>query len=389
MDPGARPLAGLLVLDFSQFLSGPMAAMRLADLGARVIKVERPLGGDIGRGLSFGGLDLDGDTVEFHSINRNKQSFAADLKDPASLAEVRGLVAHADVIIQNFRPGVMDRIGLDHATVASINRRVVYGSVSGYGDRGPWVAKPGQDLLAQSLSGLPYLQGDRDAPPIPVGIAIADLLASCHLATGVIAALLRRERTGVGGLVEVSLLEAMLDLQFEVLTAYFFNSTKTPVRGPRHSAHAYLSAPYGTYPTTDGVLAIAMTDIPTLGRLLNVPELLSFDEPAGWFTSQDSITSLIAGRLREGTTADWLAVLEPADVWCAPVLTLPELVASEGFHALSMMQTVTRGDDSDSVELTTTRSPIRLDGHVLSSARGAPRLGADTTAIRHEFLEDR
>lgn len=379
----------MLVLDFSQFLSGPMAAMRLADLGARVIKVERPLGGDIGRGLSFGGLELDGDTVEFHSINRNKQSFAADLKDPASLAEVRGLVAHADVIIQNFRPGVMDRIGLDHATVASINRRVVYGSVSGYGDRGPWVAKPGQDLLAQSLSGLPYLQGDRDAPPIPVGIAIADLLASCHLATGVLAALFRRERTGVGGLVEVSLLEAMLDLQFEVLTAYFFDSAKTPIRGPRHSAHAYLSAPYGTYPTTDGVLAIAMTDIPTLGRLLNVPELLSFDEPAGWFTHQDSLTSLIAGRLREGTTADWLAVLEPADVWCAPVLTLSELVASDGFHALSMMQTVTRGDASDSVELTTTRSPIRLDGHVLSSARGAPRLGADTTAIRHEFLEDR
>lgn len=379
----------MLVLDFSQFLSGPMAAMRLGDLGARVIKVERPLGGDIGRGLSFGGLELDGDTVEFHSINRNKQSFAADLKDPASLAEVRGLVAHADVIIQNFRPGVMDRIGLDHATVAGINRRVVYGSVSGYGDRGPWVAKPGQDLLAQSLSGLPYLQGDRDAPPIPVGIAIADLLASCHLATGVLAALFRRERTGVGGLVEVSLLEAMLDLQFEVLTAYFFDSAKTPIRGPRHSAHAYLSAPYGTYPTTDGVLAIAMTDIPTLGRLLNVPELLSFDEPAGWFTHQDSLTSLIAGRLREGTTADWLAVLEPADVWCAPVLTLSELVASDGFHALSMMQTVTRGDASDSVELTTTRSPIRLDGHVLSSARGAPRLGADTTAIRHEFLEDR
>ena len=390
MPPGERPLAGMLVLDFSQFLSGPMAAMRLADLGARVIKVERPNGGDIGRGLSFGGLELDGDTVEFHSINRNKESFTADLKDPAALDEVRRLVAQADVMIQNFRPGVMERIGLGYDAVAKLNPRLVYAAVSGYGERGPWVRRPGQDLLAQSVSGLPYLQGDRDSPPTPVGIAIADLLSSCHLASGVLAALLRRERTGRGALVQVSLLESMLDLQFEVLTAYFVDHAQVPQRGPRHSAHAYLSAPYGTYPTADGVLAIAMNDVPTLGELLGLPELAAYPDAPSWFEHQDAITAAIAARLRGEPSAHWLSILEPADVWCAPVLTLPELVGSDGFRAVEMMHTVHRAPAAGEqpVELTTTRSPLRLDGQVLSSPRAAPRLGADTAAIRAEFLEE-
>src|SRR4051812_37778519 len=148
-----RPLEGILVLDFSQFLAGPVAAMRLADLGARVIKIERPQGGDIGRTLAFAGRMADGDTISFHAMNRNKEGITADLKNAADLAYVRQLVAKADVIIQNFRPGVMERIGLDYESVRKINPAIVYGSASGYGDDGPWKDRPGQDLLAQSVSG--------------------------------------------------------------------------------------------------------------------------------------------------------------------------------------------------------------------------------------------
>ena len=173
-----RPLEGILVLDFSQFLAGPVAAMRLADLGARVIKIERPGTGDIGRTLAFAGKSADGDTISFHAMNRNKESVAADLKDPADLAWIKHLVTRADVIVQNFRPGVMERIGLDYESVRALNPAIVYGSATGYGDTGPWKDRPGQDLLAQSVSGMPWLSGSRDDGPVPVGISIADHLMS-------------------------------------------------------------------------------------------------------------------------------------------------------------------------------------------------------------------
>ncbi|MEX1118914.1 MAG: CaiB/BaiF CoA-transferase family protein, partial [Terrimicrobiaceae bacterium] len=215
-----KPLDGLLVLDFSQFLAGPAAAMRLADLGARVIKVERPQGGDICRQLYITNLGVEGDSTLFHSINRNKEGFAADLKNPDDLEAVRKLLARADVLIENFRPGVMAKLGLDYESVQKINPRLVYGTVTGYGTEGPWKTKPGQDLLAQSMSGLCWLSGNADDPPTPMGIAVADLTASAHLVQGILACLVRRGLTGQGGRVEVSLMESVLDLKFEVLTTH-------------------------------------------------------------------------------------------------------------------------------------------------------------------------
>ncbi|MDQ4115072.1 MAG: CoA transferase, partial [Actinomycetota bacterium] len=163
------PLEGVTVLDFSQFLAGPVAALRLADLGARVIKIERPSGGDAGRSLAFAGRTVNGDSLSFHAMNRNKESVTADLKDPADLERVRGLVAGADVFVQNFRPGVMERIGLDYDSVRALNPAIVYGSVTGYGGVGPFQDRPGQDLLAQAIAGLPWLNGSADDPPVPVG----------------------------------------------------------------------------------------------------------------------------------------------------------------------------------------------------------------------------
>ena len=383
-----RPLDGILVLDFSQFLAGPVAAMRLADLGARVIKVERPGVGDIGRTLAFAGRVLDGDTVSFHAMNRNKEGITADLKNPDDLAYVKTLVAQADVIIQNFRPGVMERIGLDYDSVRGINPGIVYASATGYGNSGPWKDRPGQDLLAQSLTGLPWLSGPDSAGPVPVGVSIADLLMSTHIAQGVTALLVRRFRTGVGGHVETSLLEALLDLQFELLTTHLTDSTVTVRRHGEHSAHAFLAAPYGTYPTSDGYLALAMNAIPVLGGLLDLPQLEQMTDPQSWWDDQELIERILAERFAGDTTDHWLGILDAADVWCAPVLTLEQLVASEGFRAIDMTQVITRettNSGSGTASFTTTRSPLRIDGEVLRSPRSAPLLGQHDAAVRAEF----
>jgi len=377
----------MLVLDFSQFLAGPMTATRLGDLGARVIKIERPQGGDIGRRLAFAGVVEDGDTLSFHITNRNKESYAADLKSEDDLVGVRALVAKADVIIQNFRPGIMERLGFGYDAVAAINPGIIYASVSGYGGEGPWKDRPGQDLLAQSLSGLPWLNGSAEDPPIPVGVAIADIISSIHLASGITAALLRRERTGLGGRVDTSLLESMLDLQFELLSAHLGDPSIVVKRGARNTAHAFLQAPYGIYPTGDGYLAIAMTPVPELGALIGLAELEQYTDPDTWWSEQTVITKALAVHLATRSTEHWLAILDAADVWCAPVMTLPELVDHEGFLALDMTQRVTRvaADGGEPVEIQTVRAPVRFDGHPLKNGRGAPHLGQHTEAIRAEF----
>lgn len=383
------PLEGMLVLDFSQFLAGPMAAVRLGDLGARVIKIERPQGGDIGRHLAFAGVVEDGDTLSFHITNRNKESYAADLKSESDREGIRALIAKADVIVQNFRPGIMERLGFGYDAVAAINPGIIYASVSGYGTEGPWKDRPGQDLLAQALSGLPWLNGTSDDPPVPVGIALADVMASIHLASGITAALLRRERTGLGGRVDTSLLESMLDLQFELLSAHLDDPSITVKRGARNTAHAFLPAPYGVYPTSDGYLAIAMTPVPALGALIGLVALEQYVDPDTWWTEQAAITRALSDHLATQSTERWLAILDAADVWCAPVLTLPELVGHEGFRALDMAQQTERSDAAGGapVAIQTIRTPVRYDGRVLKNERGAPRLGEHTEAIRAEFAE--
>lgn len=379
------PLDGILVLDFSQFLAGPVSAMRLADLGARVIKIERPGTGDIGRTLAFAGLEADGDTLSFHIMNRNKESFAADLKDSDGLKEVWELVKRADVIIQNFRPGVIERLGLGYEEVKKVNPKIVYASATGYGAEGPFKDRPGQDLLAQSISGLPWLNGRAGDPPIPVGLAVADIFTSTHLASGVIALLLRRERTGQGGLVESSLLESMLDLQFELLSANLFDPEVIVKRGAGNSAHAFLPAPYGLYKTNDGYLAIAMTPIPALGELLGV-NLSQFEDPKSWWSHQEEIMKALSSKLESNNTEHWLSILDASDIWCAPVLTLPELVSHEGFAAIDMVQETERtGSDGAKITIPTTRSPVRIDGKTLKHRKGAPHVGEDTEKIRKEF----
>jgi crotonobetainyl-CoA:carnitine CoA-transferase CaiB-like acyl-CoA transferase len=377
-----RPLEGFNVLDFSQFLAGPSAALRLADMGARVIKVERPETGDVGRQLYISNLALDGDSTLFHSINRNKQSFAADLKNHSDRELVLELVQRADVMIQNFRPGVMEKLGLDYATVSRKNPRLVYGEVTGYGRTGPWRNKPGQDLLAQSLTGLPWLNGNGDQPPLSVGLSVADLFAGAHLVQGILACLVRRGITGRGARVEVSLMESLLDAQFELFTTFLNDGGKHPVRSSINNGNAYLAAPYGIYQTADGFLALAMGSIVRIGELVGCAALQVYADPKSWFDRRDEIKGIIAEHLKTQTTAHWLAILEPADVWCADVFTWSRLVEHDAFQALDMIQDVTCRDGSI---LRTTRCPIRIDGEIYKSAHGAPRVGQHTQSIAEEF----
>lgn len=374
------PLRGLLVLDFSQFLSGPSAALRLADLGARVIKIERPKTGDICRTQCISNLELDGDSTLFHSINRNKESFAVDLKEPNERSWVLGLIRHADVIIENFRPGVMQRLGLDYESVRSINPGILYGSITGYGNRGPWLSKPGQDLLVQSLSGLVWLNGNASHGPLPTGLAIVDMLAGIQLVQGLLAGLLRRSVTGAGAVVEVSLMESALDLQSEPLARFISGNDRLPVRGRSPCTYLFMPAPYGVYPTGDGYIAIGSAPLARVLDTIGCPSAES--EAQDGALSDDQIRDRLSGVIRKERTHHWLGIFHEACIPSAPVLDWHQLTTDPLFTRLRMVQEVFRSSD---MSLLTTRCPIRLDGSVLTSPRGSPKVGQDTDRLLEEF----
>ncbi|HNU89056.1 MAG TPA: CaiB/BaiF CoA-transferase family protein [Ferruginibacter sp.] len=375
-------LEDIIVIDFSQFLSGPSAALRLADMGAQVIKIERPGTGDICRELYVSDVMIAGESTIFHAINRNKQSYAADLKDPEDLEKIKQLLAKADVMMHNFRPGVMERIGLDHETVKKINPSIIYASISGYGNEGPWKDLPGQDLLLQAASGLTWLNNNNDESPTPMGVAVVDIMAGTHLAQGILASLYKSTITGEGALIQVNMFESILDFQFEVLTSYYNDGRQLPVRSAINSAHAYIAAPYGIYKTKDGHIALAMGDIIQLATLLQCELLKQFSDSNDWFSKRDEIKKILADHLLTNSAAFWLNILEKADVWCAPVINYDELVKQEGYKVLNMEITV---KTNNGLEVRTTRCPIRVDGKLLVSEKGAPQLGEHNDMIEKQF----
>jgi crotonobetainyl-CoA:carnitine CoA-transferase CaiB-like acyl-CoA transferase len=279
------------------------------------------------------------------------------------------LVRRADVLVHSFRPGALARYGLDHAALAEINPRLVYAHVTGYGDEGPWRLLPGQDLLVQARTGLAWLNGTGDDPPEPLGLSVVDQLAGAYLAQGVLACLVRRGVTGRGGLVEVSLLEAAMDLQFEVFTTYLAGGG-TPHRSALSAAHPYIGAPYGIYETSDGWLALAMGSLQQLGALVGIPDLA--DAGGGTeFGDRDVTKRRLAEVLRTRGTSDWLGILEPAGYWCAEVRDWPALEESGALAALQLVMEC----GTDARRFRTTRCPVRIDGDPLTATAGAPRLG--------------
>jgi crotonobetainyl-CoA:carnitine CoA-transferase CaiB-like acyl-CoA transferase len=352
----------------------------MADLGARVIKIERPQGGDACRQLSIKNLWTDSSSLLFHTINRNKESLAADLKNPEDLFIIKKLIEEADVVTHNFRPGVMDKVGLDYESVKEINPRIIYAEITGYGKEGPWKNRPGQDLLLQSMSGLVYTSGNADDDPVPFGLAIADIICGAHLVQGILAALIRRHKRGIGALIEVSLLESLLDFQFELLTTYY-TSGKLPQRSNINNGHPLLSAPYGIYATIDGFIAIAMVNLQTLAVALACDALNAFPQEVS-FSRRDQIKDIISKHLATAHTACWIEKLHAAGVWSMEVLDWRKMKDHGAYKVLEMEQTITTKEGK---KMVTTRCPIRINGEILSSSTPAPQLGEHNNKIKNDL----
>ncbi|MEP3048224.1 MAG: CaiB/BaiF CoA-transferase family protein [Roseibium sp.] len=363
----SSPLKGLKIVDFSQFLAGPYATLRLADLGADVIKIERSGKGDLSRYLYVSDVLIDGESTIFHAINRGKRSLALDLKTDEGQQQVWDLIEDADVVVQNFRPGVIERLGFGPDAVRKRNPRIVYGSISGYGDNNEWVALPGQDLLAQARSGVMWLTGAEQYGPVAIGLPVADVLAGAALAQGILALLVRRGITGEGGIVETSLIEAITDLQFELLSTFLNDGRQTPTRPRNNPAHAYLAAPYGVYQTEDGYIAIAMNDLGDLFASLGVNHCLEGLNP---FDNRDEIAHLLAKQLARKSTSSWIEILAEADLWAAPVMDWNGFVDSGILQKLNMIGETRRGDQTFNSLL----SPLRIDGARPAAESPAPYL---------------
>lgn len=370
------PLKGITVLEFCQYLSGPAAGLRLADLGARVIKVERPQKGEAGRQLAIKNLWVDESSLLFHTINRNKESFAADLKNAEDIKYVKQLITHADVVTHNFRPGVMEAFGLDYAPVKKINPQVIYMEISGYGKQGPWSHKPGQDLLIQAISGLTYSTGNKEDHPVPFGLAIADYLCANQAVQAILAALLRRHKTGQGALLELSLLESLIDFQFEFFTTYF-QTNQQHQRSVINNGHSLLSAPYGIYKTADDYIAIAMMPLKKLYAAIQCEALKKFSESES-FEKRDEIKEILSQHFITATADVWLNKMHAQDLWAMPVLNWEQLCQSSAYQVLNIEQKFLAGNKT----ITTTRCPIRYNKQCFLSNKPAPAVGEHTDKIK-------
>jgi CoA:oxalate CoA-transferase len=379
-----KPLKGIVVLEFSQYLSGPSAGLRLADLGARVIKIERTGKGDACRHLAINNLWVNETSLLFHTINRNKESFTADLNNPDDLESIKELLSIVDVMTHNFRPGVMEKLGLDYENVKEINPLLIYTEISGYGNKGPWNHKPGQDLLVQSISGLTYASGNKHDNPTPFGLAIGDYLCGNQAVQGILAALIRRRKTGKGALIQLSLLESLIDFQFEFFTTYFLTN-KHPERSGINNAHSLLSAPYGIYQTTDGFIAVAMMPLNKLASVIRCDTLNVFSQNET-FEKRDEIKNILTEHFLKDTTKNWLKMMQAHDLWVMPVLNWQQLRQTESYQTLQMEQEIKIDEEK---KIVTTRCPIRINNEKIFSTVPAPGLGEHTIKIKEELLKQK
>jgi crotonobetainyl-CoA:carnitine CoA-transferase CaiB-like acyl-CoA transferase len=288
-------LSGIRVLDCSIAMAGPFAAQRLGDMGADVIKVE-PTTGEWQRHVAAGGARGNQINVSFLSLNRNKRSLAVDLKTDEGKALLLEMVKTADVFLQNYRPGVAQRLGVDYETLSRINPRLIYVSMSGYGEDGPYRNYPGQDLLLQAMSGAMMSSGAADQPPQPAGQYLVDAITAYTAFEGALAALFHRERTGEGQLVQINMLDAITTIQMQELSVFAIGG-KPQTRSAEPHAHSYIRAPYGVFQTRDGYISIAMASLKTLGRLIEEPFFADLDDETDSWTHRDEIYACVRRRL--------------------------------------------------------------------------------------------
>jgi crotonobetainyl-CoA:carnitine CoA-transferase CaiB-like acyl-CoA transferase len=376
-------LSGIRVVSFNHFLLGPMGIQALGDLGADVIAVENA-DGAWQRHWSGGGQWHDGQSMLFLCANRNKRSVAIDLKSPRGREIALRLVDSADVVAENFRPGVMEKLGLGYATLKARKPSLIYASASGYGPDGPYVEKPGQDLLAQALFGMMTITGQPATGPRPVGASIIDHHGAALFAQGILAAIVRRQRTGQGCRVDASLMQSALDLQAESLVAWINSPARPP--GPqafRHVAGWYYAAPYGVYATKNGHMALSLSPLADLAKAIDEPRLAAFDAKDTW-SRQDEIGELIAQRLITATTAEWAARMEPLKIWFAPVQGYAEILDDPQVkHMKSLVTVPGKGDTGAAVTLV--NHALVYDGQSAEVRLPPQPLGAQTEEVLTEL----
>lgn len=367
-------LDGVRVVSFTHFLQGPSATQLLADLGADVIKIEPPSGA-FERSWSGPDAYLSGESMFFLLGNRNVRSLVVDLKDPEWREVVLRLVEEADVLIQSFRPGVMDRLGLGWEELRTRNPRLVYCSLSGYGGDGPYRGRPGQDVLLQSMSGIAAVTGAAGEPPTPVGASLVDQHGAVLGAFGILAALHGREQTGQGSHVESNLLSAALDLQIEPLS-YFLNG----FAGQRSSSRVsspYYKAPYGVFATADGHLTMSLNSLALLASVFDDDWFLTIDEQSSYARRED-VNERIAKHVSQRSTGEWSEIFGSAKVWFAPVNTYAEVVSDpQVLHN----QTILEFDHPRAGAVRLLAHPVTYDGQRPGVRSVPPDLGSANSDV--------
>jgi crotonobetainyl-CoA:carnitine CoA-transferase CaiB-like acyl-CoA transferase len=369
------PLDGILVVDLTRVLSGPYCTMLLADMGARVVKIEQPNRGDDTR--AWGPPFLDGESAYFLSINRNKESVTLDFKRPEGRAVLDRLIARADVVVENFRPGTLGKLGLDYRSLAARQPRLVYCSVSGFGQNGPRSKEPGYDAVMQGEGGLMSITGSPDGPPYRLGVAIADIVSGMFAAYGVAMALLARERTGKGQQVDVAMLDAVAAL-LTYQAGNFFASGQAPRRlGNRHPS----IVPYETFEASDGdfVLAVGNDDLwRRFCAVAELPEDPRFATNRQRVTAYDELRPLVAARLRTRPRQHWIERLTAAGVPCGSVRNLQELFDDPQMEAREM---IARVEHATIGQLRTLGVNVKLSDTPGAVRTAPPTLGQHTDAV--------
>ena len=373
-------LDGIRIVSFNHFLMGPVGIQLLADLGADVIAIE-PTGGAFQRHWGGANKSVDGQSLLFLLGNRNKRSLALDLKKPEGLAIARQLAAGADVVSENFRPGVMEKLGLGYESLKAENPALIYASASGYGPDGPYAERPGQDLLIQAMSGLMAITGSREGGARAVGVSAADHHGAALLAMGILAALVGRLRSGRGRRVDVNLLSSAIDLQLESFSCYLNGEVPDSVRQPKYISGWYYPAPYGIYPTEDGEVAISLSDMATLAEALDLPELAAVT-PEEAFTRNQELAESIAGAIAQKPTAAWLEILERHRIWHARVNDYAEVVADPQVRHNQNFITV---PGATGAPVTLVSHPVRYDGAAPEVRLPPQPLGAQNAEILAEL----
>jgi CoA:oxalate CoA-transferase len=378
----AGPLKGVRVLDMTWALAGPYCTMVLCDLGAEVIKVESPDGGDPSRkSLPF----IEGVSSYFLSVNRGKKSVAVNLRHPQGKEIVLALANQSDVLVENFRPGVMDRLGLGYGALRETNPRIIYAACSGFGQKGPYAHRPAYDVVVQGMGGTLSITGEAGGPPVRVGFSIGDIGGGIFTALGVLAALHERELSGQGQMVDISMLDGQIAL-LENAFARFFATGEVPQRiGTRHP----LRTPFQAFPTQDGHIVLAAGEERFWQRLcqvINRPDLLRderFKDNPSRTRNHDQLEPILKEITQTKKTAEWVALMDKNDIPCGPVNSIDQVVNDPHTAAREM---ITEVEHSKAGRLKVVNSPLKLSRTPVKIERACPELGEHTEEVLQNLL---